>query len=194
MGMFADKLVTRTEEEFAAYQGQFENAGPLKTRIGVYWANVGRDDLDGGDNVPWSAAFISYMVKLAGGGGQFPKSAQHSVYFYRTINDKRAARAKPFLGYRIGEIAIAPGDILGMNRGDGPRISYDEATHDADYSSHADIVVDVAANGRIRTIGGNVGQLPGQIAEKTFSMQNGDLINDANANQCAFVIIRSFLP
>jgi hypothetical protein len=48
---------------------------------------LNRPDLDGADDVPWSAALISYMVHLAGAGTAFPYSAQHSVYFYRTIND-----------------------------------------------------------------------------------------------------------
>jgi hypothetical protein len=194
MSTFTNKLIERAEKEFADYQGQFENGGDLKDRIGVYWDFLGRPELDGGDDVAWSAAFISYMVHLAGAGSLFPYSAQHSVYFYRTINDKLAGRAKPFLGYRVGELAIARGDIIGMNRGNGAPISYEEATHDADYSSHADIVVSVGANGKIKTIGGNVGKAPGQVAGKSFSMNGGKLANDANANQQVFVVIRSFLP
>lgn len=194
MSMFTQKLVERATKEFADYSGQFENVEPLKSRIGVYWANLDRPDLDGGDDVPWSAAFISYMMKLAGAGAQFPKSAQHSVYFYRTINDKLTQRPQPFLGYRVGELTIAPGDVIGMNRGAAPPISYDVAAHDADYSSHADIVVDISPAGTISTIGGNVGKAPGQVAGKTFSMKNGNLVNDANNSQQVFVVIRSFLP
>jgi hypothetical protein len=194
MSMFTDKLVERAKKEFADYQGQFENAGELKQRIGTYWTFLHRPDLDGGDDIAWSAAFISYMVNLAGAGAQFPYSAQHSVYFYRTINDLLTRRSAPFLGYRVGAVEVRPGDIIGMNRGDAPLIDYDWASHHADYKSHADIVVDVGDDGAIRTLGGNVGQAPGQIAGKTFSMQEGNLVNQANDDQQVFVVIRSFLP
>ncbi|MBV9932604.1 MAG: DUF2272 domain-containing protein [Alphaproteobacteria bacterium] len=194
MSMFADKLVAKATQEYDTYRNVLENRSPLKERIGAYWVFLGRSDLDGGDDVPWSAAFVSFMVNLAGAGAQFPYNSQHSAYFYRTINDKLTRRSRPFLGYRPQEIAIAPGDILGMNRGSSPPIDYGWAAHHDDYSSHADIVVDVAADGTIHTIGGNVGRAPGEIGRKTFSLVSGAPVNDANANQQAFVVIRSFLP
>ncbi|MEA3004226.1 MAG: chitosanase [Sphingomonadales bacterium] len=193
MGNFTDKLVERASQEFTAYRAILETQSPLKEQIGAYWKFVGRPDLDGSDDVPWSAAFISFMVHMAGAGAQFPYSAQHSVYFYRTINDKLTKQPKSFWGYRPEEIAIIPGDILGMNRGDAPPISYDSAAHNADYSSHADIVVSVVGNS-IETIGGNVGAAPGQIGRKSFSPRSGKLVNDAKRNQQPFVVIRSFLP
>jgi len=194
MAVFAQKLVDKASQEFTDFRNVRENLPPLKQRIGVYWAFVGRPDLDGGDDVPWSAAFISYMVNLAGAGSQFPYSAQHSVYFYRTINDRLTHRPKPFWGYRPNELTLAPGDILGMNRGSSPPIDYDWAAHHGDYASHSDIVVDVDSAGKVHTIGGNVGRAPGEIGRKSFTLSGGKLTNDANPQQQAFVVIRSFLP
>lgn len=194
MGIFTNKLVDKTNAELNAYRGVPEDQSPLKERIGIYWDFLGRPDLDGGDDVPWSAAFVSYMVNLAGAGPQFPYNAQHSAYFYRTINDKLTRRSKAFLGYRVAELTIAPGDILGMNRGTKPPIDYDWAAHHDDYGSHADIVVAVDGNGTVHTVGGNVGRAPGEIGTKQFTAANGRLTNAANPNQEVFVVIRAFLP
>lgn len=192
--MFADKLVQRAVTELEQYEGKLENQEPLKSRIGIYWDFLNEPSRDGGDGIAWSAAFISYMVHMAGAGDLFRYNGQHSVYFYRTINDLLVRRARPFWGHRVGDVEIQRGDIIGMNRSDGPLIDYDWAAHHADYSSHADIVVEVDGNGVIHTIGGNVGRTPGEIGTKTFSYVQGALKNDAKPQQQAFVVIRSYLP
>lgn len=192
MALFANKLAEKAEAELAAYQGVFENKSPLKERIGTYWTFLNRPDLDGGDDIAWSAAFISYMVHLAGAGNAFPYSSQHSVYFYRTINDKLSKKKTSFWGYKHDEIEIERGDILGMNRATGAVIDYDWASHHSDYKSHADIVVKVDKQG-VHTIGGNVGKAPGQVATKTFGWNKKILQNKASPNQQVFVLIRSFL-
>jgi hypothetical protein len=194
MGMFADKLVEKTLKEYSDFQNIRENKTPLKERIGLYWDFVDRPELDGGDNVPWSAAFISYMVNLAGAGTQFRYSAQHSVYLYRTINDRITQRPTPFWAYRPDELTISPGDIIGMNRGTSSPIDYDWAAFHSDYASHCDIVVKVDAGGKVYTVGGNVGRAPGEIGRKTFTLSGGTLTNNANAGQQGFAVIRSFLP
>ncbi|MDH7975369.1 DUF2272 domain-containing protein [Sphingomonas sp. AR_OL41] len=193
MGLFADKLVATCAAEKQKYDGVLESASPLRERINDYWVFLGRPDLDGGDNVPWSAAFISYMVHLSGAGSAFPYSAQHSVYFYRTINDRVIQKKTSFWGYPIGAIDIAPGDILGMNRSGAPKIDYDWARHNADYLSHSDIVVAVDAQG-IHTIGGNVGHAPGEIGRKLFVRDGEGWVNANGRAQFPFVVIRSFLP
>lgn len=192
MGLFNTKLVTKTEDEFKAFGGIPENKSPLKERIGLYWDFLKRPDLDGSDNVPWSAAFVSYMVNLAGANTTFPYSAQHSVYFYRTINDKAIQKASAFWGYRVDEVPIEPGDIVGMNRSNKPPIDYDWAMTHADYFSHSDIVVAVEGK-TIETIGGNVGKAPGEIDRKTFRFA-GKKLQNASKTQEVFVVIKNFLP
>ncbi|HEV7879436.1 DUF2272 domain-containing protein [Bradyrhizobium sp.] len=194
MGLFADQVAENAENDLTKYGDLLEGDSPLKERIGEYWAFVGRPDLDGGDHdVPWSAAFISFMVHLAGAGSAFPYNAQHSVYFYRTINDKLIKKKTSFWGYRPEELTIERGDILGMNRSNAPAIDYDWASHHSDFKSHSDIVVKVDNKG-IHTIGGNVGKAPGQVGAKTFVKQGGIWKNKAGKSQQAFVVIRSFLP
>ena len=189
--MFTEKLTQITLAELQTYGSTREDRSPLAERIGAYWTALGRPDLDGTDrDVPWSAAFISFMVRAAGAATSFPYSAQHSAYFYRTINDRVSHKKTGFWGYEIGTIDIQAGDILGMNREGTNPIAYDWAEHHSDYKSHSDIVVEVNASG-IKTVGGNVSQT---VHSKTFGEEGGKLVNLAAPSQQPFVVIRSFLP
>lgn len=193
MGSFASKLVATAIAEEAAHHGRLEHQTPLKERIGTYWQFFNRQDLDGTDHdVPWSAVFISYMIHLAGAGAAFPYSPQHSVFVYRTINDRLLKKKTAFYGYPAAGFSIEPGDIIHMNRSGKPVIDYDWASHHADYSSHADIVVNVSG-GSLEAIGGNVGSAPGQIGRKSFALNKGAWTNPGGT-QTVSTVIRSFLP
>ncbi|HET9640202.1 MAG TPA: DUF2272 domain-containing protein [Allosphingosinicella sp.] len=183
----------QAEQELSDYEGQFENGGQLRARIGEYWTFLNHPNRDGASPYAWSAAFISFLVNRAGAEDSFPYSGQHSVYFYRLIRDRLRERDVPFWGYRRGEVEIGPGDIIGMNRGDAATIDYDQASGDADYLSHADIVVHRDADGTLHTIGGNVGRRPGQIGRKAFVQQDERLVNRADPDQQVFVVLRNRL-
>lgn len=189
MGSFADKLVATTDAEYAKYRGVLENASPLKERIGEYWAFLNLAERDGTSDFAWSAAFVSYMVHLSGGGLAFPYSPLHAVYIHKAINDYQAKKDCAFWGLRAAKGGIKPGDIVGMNRPDLSPMSYDEAAKSAKYFSHSDIVVDVDEAG-IHTIGGNVGRKPGEIGKKTFTWKDGKLANTRGTSQQIFVVIR----
>ena len=49
-------------------------------RIADYWSALGLSDWDGCTDQPWSAAFISFMVREAGGGDRFAYSVAHRDY------------------------------------------------------------------------------------------------------------------
>lgn len=193
MGFFSAKLVDKVTQEFSTFKGIPEHKSPLKERIGEYWDFLGRPELDGADDVPWSAAFISNMARNSGADKLFPYSAQHSVYIYRTINDKVLKKPSAFWGFNLSEITIEPGDIIGMNRASAPAIDYDWARTHADYLSHADIVVSVDKKS-VTAIGGNVGKAPGEIDEKIFDFTSAGLVNRRAKSQQVFVVIRNFLP
>ena len=76
---FAKSLAERCRTELDEYEDQFETKVPLKERIGTYWDFLNRPELDGSDNVAWSAAFISYMVHLAGGRKAFLQLSTRTV-------------------------------------------------------------------------------------------------------------------
>ena len=190
MGSFAQTLVKVTCDEFLAYDGQNETDEKLKKRIKEYWDFLKRPDLMG---EAWSAAFISYMMSLAGAGSSFAYNPRHSVYMHKAINDLLAKRDTSFWGHRPGSLTIAPGDVLGMNRVTGSVIEYDWAAKNPGYASHCDIVVSVDGTG-VHTIGGNVGKTPGRIDKKTFVWKKSRLVNEAAPAQVVFVVIRSRLP
>lgn len=103
-----------------------------------------------GDN-PWSAAFISWVVKRAGGGSNFKYSAGHSYYTVAAKQNRLAGNSNPFKAYRISEATPRVGDIVCLDRGSG-------ATYDSireGMATHCDIVVEVQP-GKLTTIGGNL--------------------------------------
>jgi hypothetical protein len=145
-----------------------ERAEGLWQRVGEYWwlaldmgtpqqawtgkhdesGQVFSDTVDG--NFAWSAAFVSYVMRIAGAGRRFPYSENHSGY----IN--AAARHDPGIvvsAERPEAYAPLLGDLICMWRG-GRRIIFDDLPTDT-FPGHCDIVVDTHPN-TIDVIGGNV--------------------------------------
>ena len=190
MSRFRDELVRHAKEEFARYGEFIASQSPLKERIDAYWRFL---DPAGPPFSAWSAAFISYMVHLAGAGETFRYSCRHSEYVHRAINARLSADGGPFIGYRPQDVTVEPGDIVGMNRSDRPEIDYDWAAREDRYPSHCDIVVSAAPDA-ITTIGGNVDPTPGIVGAKSWVWRDGALLNARKPTQRVFVVIRSTLP
>ncbi len=170
-----EALLARTFEEWRRFlkgQGD-EKADPFRGYVGQMWAAIGLPydgasvDADGKD-IPWSAAFISWVARRAGPAyARFKFSQRHSEFVHDAIQARILGLAdRPFWGYRRSEQRPALGDIVQKNA-KGGAISYDYAENHSRYSSHSDVVVEVTA-GVARVIGGNVGD--------TVSMRR---VNDA---------------
>jgi Uncharacterized protein conserved in bacteria (DUF2272) len=102
----------------------------------------------------WSAAFIDYVMRMAGAGHRFPYSPDHADY----INAARehAMGQRPGLAITAAppqSYAPQPGDLVCMWRGGRP-IRYDDLPTRR-FPAHCDIVVAVHP-GSIDGIGGNV--------------------------------------
>ncbi|WP_318370768.1 DUF2272 domain-containing protein [Enterobacter sp.] len=139
-----------------------EREAPYYHYVREMWAAIGepwdgRSRFDNGDEVPWSAAFISWVVRQAGEAyDNFRFAASHSVYVNNAIKARYTGRTdKPFWGYRINEVKPAPGDIIQKNWPEH-HYSFSYAENHSDYNSHADIVVEVTPD-VVRVLGGNVG-------------------------------------
>lgn len=125
-------------------------------RVGDYWRALGggHANLTGKDRgVPWSAAFISWVMREAGAGSGFPYSEGHATYINQAIRNASLADA-PIIGHKLSSYAPKVGDLIGYWRGD-KAITFDNARQVGWYPSHTDIVVAVA-NGVLFSIGGNV--------------------------------------
>lgn len=143
----------------------------LWQRVGEYWwlglnanapeaAWTGKHDATGqvfaasdDGNFAWSAAFISYVMRIAGAGPRFPYAAGHHVYIDAARQTSLgqanwAVTAEPLQAY-----APVPGDLICMSR--GGRFVHFEDLPAGPFPGHCDIVV-AASPGQLDVIGGNV--------------------------------------
>jgi hypothetical protein len=145
----------------------------LWQRVGEYWwlgmdagttasAWTGEHDADGSvfpadevDDYAWSAAFISYVMRIAGAGSQFPYSEDHS-YYIDVAKEMALGETSGWLitAERPSAYAPQPGDLICLGRGKAASLTYDELPAPR-FPAHCDIVVD-AKPGQITVVGGNV--------------------------------------
>ncbi len=147
----------------------------LWQRVGEYWwlglnagsaesAWTGMHDASGAvfpaaedGEFAWSAAFISYVMRIAGAGRRFPYSADHADY----INAARLVSLGKSDGWvvaaeRVEDYAPRPGDLVCFGRGKAKGLRYEDLPTAGLFTSHCDIVVDIMVPGEIAVIGGNV--------------------------------------
>lgn len=188
-GQFAARAVTLANGEWdffdrqqfdanghLTHAGHKEGEDPYFRRVGVYW-DVGVEDptLDGRHDVPWSAAFISWVMRSAGAGTRFVYSPQHSVYISRAIRDLSQQRqAAGYWCYRLNEQRPATGDIVCWARESG--VDYDHQKGGV-YAGHADTVTDVR-QGEIDIVGGNVGD---SVSKRTLLLNADGFLEQHSA-------------
>jgi hypothetical protein len=98
----------------------------------------------------WSAAFISYVMRIAGAGNRFPYAAAHATYIDAAVlGQSQVLRAHPIDSY-----APKPGDLICTGRGTAAGIRFADLPAPS-FQSHCDIVVAATAS-LLTVIGGNV--------------------------------------
>jgi len=102
--------------------------------------------------VPWSAAFISWLMRKAGAGNAFKYSSAHATYIKAAKDNRLANNENPFKAYRINELRPEVGDLVCKSRA-GSGANYENIRRGL--ATHCDVVVEVQP-GRLSTIGGNV--------------------------------------
>ncbi|HVY15304.1 MAG TPA: DUF2272 domain-containing protein [Rhodopila sp.] len=147
----------------------------LWQRIGEYWwlglnagsyesAWTGKHDGQGRVFPPdqdgeyaWSAAFVSYVFRIAGAGPRFPYSADHAVYI-NAAREVSLGRTNRWLlsAERVQDYAPRPGDLVCFGRASARGLRYQDLPTPGLFPSHCDIVVDTGEPGSIKVIGGNV--------------------------------------
>lgn len=150
-----------------------ERAPGLWQRVGEYWwvsqdpsdktsQWTGKHDELGTEfpaeqdgNFAWSAAFISYIMRIDGAGGRFPYSPNHADY----INIARQMSLGQVSGYvltaeRIESYAPQLGDLICTGRGRSAHLRFDDLPA-GPFFSHCDIVVQTSPQS-LSVIGGNV--------------------------------------
>lgn len=132
-------------------------------------------------NTPWSAAFISYVMRQA--GVSFPSNASHAGYAQSLRTNSR--------GFEILDPArtqVKVGDIVVKNRRNTQGVSNTLTfnTNPWDGATHGDIVVSVN-NNIIAAIGGNVSST---VFKSNIPLTNGLLATGTSAAPNFFVILR----
>lgn len=146
----------------------------LWQRVGEYWwlgmnagnpdgAWTGKHDEHGqvfpaseDGNYAWSAAFISYVMRIAGAAGRFPYSETHS-YYINIAKQMATGQAHGWIitAERPEGYAPQPGDLICLGRGHAHALTYDDLPSGT-FPGHCDIVVNTTVPGEIAVIGGNV--------------------------------------
>lgn len=130
--------------------------GGFYERVGTYWEDgTNTHGIDGlNHDWPWSAAFISWVMRSAGAGERFRYSTQHSVYISQGIRDfVQKRKAASYWTVRLAAARPQVGDLVCWAREAG--VDYDHQKG-GNYKGHTDLVVDVTAD-KVMVVGGNVG-------------------------------------
>jgi Uncharacterized protein conserved in bacteria (DUF2272)/Prokaryotic membrane lipoprotein lipid attachment site len=145
-----------------------ERMAGLWERVGEYWwigqypgtREVGWTGMhDGAGNVfpadqdgmyAWSAAFISYVMRIAGAGDRFPYAPNHSTYI-----NAAAAGTTPLLRALPPQSVPELGDLICTGRANSHGLRFADLPTANAFPSHCDIVVGKQP-GMLTVIGGNV--------------------------------------
>lgn len=153
-----DALVEAAGAEYKDFQfgTRHETHPDSKTRIKAYWLSFASTAQPVSE--PWSAAFISFIVKKAAIAKSFEFSGRHTDYL---SDSKRAFLAgdatRAYWAVRLDQQPLRVGDMVAAYRTGGvcgTKVrSYDSLP--GDFCSHCDVVVAVR-EGKASTLGGNV--------------------------------------
>ena len=154
-------------------------------RIRDYWKSVGKPDLDGLDDVPWSAAFISWDIGSAGVPRDlFCPDARHTIYVERMVARARRSDAA-FVPLPLNERAPQVGDLLCASR-DGAGTTLENLDRGP---GHCDIVVEVRP-GEVHAIGGNVAD---SVTRSVFPLDESGFLPPISGRRF-FTVIENRLP
>lgn len=149
-----DKMRQIAKNEMMFWKnGQIKEGAPThQARLAEYWRAAGITNWPAQRMVaePWSAAFISFVVKQAGAGSLFKYGPSHTIFWQAAKKNRAENNNNPFKAYRISEGKPQPGDIIMRGRQAG--ITYDTTGY---FKSHSDIVVSVTPDQAL-VIGGNL--------------------------------------
>jgi hypothetical protein len=187
---FKKKLIDLTNVEFNKWNKNGvkikEGANDTIKDLRNYWktgAGIIKDDNYYINNA-WSAAFISYLMKLAGAENDFKYSSSHSVYIRDAIKNRKENNSKKFKAYKPNEVSIQVGDLVCYPRQSG--INYDTTSP---YMSHCDLITQIDGNNAVG-IGGNVSN---SVSKSNYALLNGkiDKAKDKNGFGGVFTVIKN---
>ncbi len=166
-------------------RGVHERESEAPERIRDYWKSVSKPELSGLDDVPWSAAFISWDIESAGvPRDQFCPDARHTIYIERLVARARQPGAT-LIPRPLNERAPQVGDLLCASR-DGGGTTLENLNRGP---GHCDIVVEVRP-GEVHAIGGNVDD---SVSRSIFPLDGPGFLSPIAGRQF-FTVVENRLP
>jgi hypothetical protein len=165
--LFGEIVVPLEASSDAALPDSAERRQGLWQRVGEYWwlglnadqtghAYTGLHDAQGrrypperDGNYAWSAAFVSYVMRMAGAGSRFPYAAAHAVYVDAAVRGSAILRAEDPALY-----APQPGDLVCVGRVPARPLRYADLPV-RQFAGHCDIAIKLEGAG-LAVVGGNV--------------------------------------
>ena len=185
---FRQSVIDNAERELDIWDGYVETDAEVKADLMRYWESVGYYFTDAEynsnsfhENNPWSAAFVSSVMKDAGAGDDFDYSPSHAAYLIYAIDNTLQYPDEPFKAYRTDEVLPEEGDIVCKNRSGG-NATYDDVV--VGDPLHCDIITYVGWFG-VDAIGGN---LSNTVKEVSYSLDSNGMLTDEH-----FAIIKTDL-
>lgn len=129
---------------------------------------------------PWSAVFVSWVMRTAGVGGGFLYSRAHQSYIRAALRSRvDGSTASAFWAYRPTEVAPQVSDLVCASR-ENSGATFDNIADAQLRKTHCDIVTEVHP-GELRVIGGNVNHTVG--ARRIRIQPNGSSTSTARRHR-----------
>ncbi|WP_405907345.1 DUF2272 domain-containing protein [Streptomyces sp. NBC_00828] len=141
---------------------------------------------------PWSAVFVSWVMRQAGAGSAFAYSTAHREYVSAAKrNAETGNTANPFWAYPIEKIVPEVGDLVCADRDNGAGcggVTYATIDNGTAWSTHCDVVTAVDRAGRkLTAVGGNVSQ---SVKAKTIAIDGqGFVVPQQSGQTCRYFAI-----
>ncbi len=133
----------------------------------------------------WSAAFVSYVMRMAGAGDRFPYDDVHATYINAAARAARGTgRVRGVVAMRPERYAPQPGDLICAGRNEAAALRFDDLPART-FPSHCALVVDTVPSALL-VVGGNVGDAVTMTRIPTTA--DGLLVDGAGRSRdaCAF--------
>jgi len=138
---------------------------------------------------PWSAAFISYVVRAAGvDAAEFPPAAAHATYIDALLAQALAFPDQaPFVPHAPGERSATPGDLLCADRSALPLPHWTARLAETGRfrPMHCDFVTG-RADREVLAIGGNLGDA---VVRRRFAADVAGIVQSAPPGEPRFVLL-----
>jgi hypothetical protein len=157
------RIADTARKELTRWDGgrRKESAPELEGTLRAYWLTVRSRDAANdaiARGLPWSAAFVSWVIREAGAGDAFSYSGLHTAYVAAAKRSRLRNDAAKFWAYDITEAKPEVGDIVCRNReqnGVCSGTTYANVDDGQERATHCDIVVAIDSR-RVTCIGGNL--------------------------------------